>query len=92
MVRHDIVNAIIKLHIPWNSDVSVMEVADVMSEYMKEVKQTANKIKWKLDDGVLYGNGKALRRVGSKAPRYEYSENAAYWEGRILERQEAWMD
>jgi hypothetical protein len=42
-------------------------------------------------DGVLYINGEAIKRVAPKMPRkYSYSTEAAYWEGKILERQETY--
>jgi hypothetical protein len=42
-------------------------------------------------DGVLYINGEAIKRVAPKMPRkYSYSVEAAYWEGKILERQETY--
>jgi len=40
-------------------------------------------------DGVLWINGKAIKRVSAKMPRQAWSEAAHYWEGRILARQEA---
>jgi hypothetical protein len=42
-------------------------------------------------DGVLYINGEVIKRVAPKMPRrYSYSEEAYYWEGKILEKQETY--
>jgi hypothetical protein len=42
-------------------------------------------------DGVLYINGEVIKRVAPKMPRkYSYSVEAAYWEGKILARQETY--
>ena len=38
-------------------------------------------------DGFLFINGDPVGRIAPKTPRVKYSAKAAYWEGRILERQ-----
>ena len=42
----------------------------------------------KVIDGFLYLNGEPVGRIAPKDPRPAYDEGAAYWEGRILARQE----
>ena len=39
-------------------------------------------------DGFLYINNIPAGRIAAKIPRVTYSAGAAYWEGRILARQE----
>ena len=43
----------------------------------------------RVDDGFLFLNDEAVTRIAAKLPRVAYSAGAAYWEGRILARQEA---
>ena len=41
----------------------------------------------KVDDGFLYINNDPVGRIAPKLPKVAYSDEAAYWEGRILSRQ-----
>ena len=42
----------------------------------------------RVDDGFLFLNEAPVTRIAAKLPRVAYSAGAAYWEGRILARQE----
>ena len=43
----------------------------------------------RVEDGFLFLNDQPVERIAAKLPRVAYSAEAAYWEGRILARQEA---
>lgn len=92
MIRQDIVRIVDKMRIPFKSDVNVVEVAAEIQRYCHENLTKPQSHTWTVDDGVLLVDGKPLRRVGSKAVWITSGDKALYWEGRILERQEDWMD
>ena len=70
---------IVEMAIPWNSDASVLEIANAM----KNVDSPEEHV-WKLFDGVLYMDGNSVKRVGSKDCRPCFDDEADYWEGRCL--------
>lgn len=93
MTTHpDIVRIIDGMQIPWNSPVNTMDVHDAIFRHAAAAKKMPSRFAWSLVDGVLLADGKPVERVGPKE-RISTSDDAAdYWEGRILERQERWMD
>ena len=46
----------------------------------------------RVDDGFLFINDIPVGRIAPKTPRVAYNPAAAYWEGRILARQESYYD
>ena len=49
-------------------------------------------MKARVADGFLFINEKPVGRIAPKTPRVAYNPAAAYWEGRILARQESHYD
>ena len=70
--------------LPWNSDVDVVETAELMKKHIIENGGTAFHYDWTIEDGVLYVDGKLIKRVGSSTRKYAYDPEADYWEARCL--------
>ena len=83
---------IYKMKIPWDSPVNVLDVYNGILEHCRAVQHGPERIAWSIRDGVLYADEKPLKRVGPKDRRSDYDARADYWENKILERQEQYMD
>lgn len=92
MNRKDLFNYILADVLPqineevrWTAD--IVEIAKKISKWRigKPVDVKMNAV---VEDGALYINGDVIGRIAAKMPRVAYDEGAAYWEGRILARQE----
>lgn len=59
--------------------------------YRRTIRHEITAAMQKVIDGVLYIENKPVMRLEPKTPRVPYSERAAYYEGRILARQEAYF-
>ena len=78
-----------------HSGADVMDIYNTIIDYSKAHRFGPKHFSWALtEDNVLTVNGKPLKRVGPKKDLGFLCDDAKadYWEGRILERQEAWMD
>ena len=69
----------------WTFD--IMNTCKVISRWRKG-RPAAVTMAATVDDGFLYINGTPAGRIAARAPRVTVSSGAAYWEGRILEKQE----
>ena len=70
--------------LPWNSEVDVVETAELMKDYIAKNGGTAFSYDWEIKDGVLYVDGKVLKRVGPSDRKIGYDPEADYWEARCL--------
>ena len=94
-VRMKIRQIIDDMRIPFDSGVNVLDVYHEMIAYCKAQKHTPRYYSWAVTNkGMLTVDGKQLARVAplEKGGHAGNWAEADYWEGRILERQEAWMD
>lgn len=79
-MKEDIVNdLIVEMAIPWNSTANVVEIHDILMEM-----DSPENHEWAVDDGVLFMDGVAFKRVGAKARPFFDDEESLYWEGRCL--------
>ena len=91
MARRDIERIIEKMEIPFNSPVNVMDVYNGIMDYCRKNQTPPTRHIWTIDNGVLLVDGIKLLRVAPLEHR-PFNAEADYWEGRILERQENYMD
>ena len=70
--------------LPWNSEVDVVETAELMKKHIAENGGTAFHYDWEIKDGILYVDGKVIKRVGPSYCKYGYDPVADYWEGKCL--------
>jgi len=74
---------IVNMHIPYNSDVNVMEIHEYITEHCKKTGEIPFIHDWTLWDGCLCMDGKVVKRVGSKTPRPNTDAFWNYMESRI---------
>lgn len=94
-VRMKVREIIDNMKISFQSGADVMEIYHAIVKYCQDTQKAPRTYSWALTgDNVLTVNGASLMRVGpKKGLGFHYDEAMAnYWEDRILERQEAWMD
>ncbi len=70
---------------------SVKEIAKIIHDWRVKNNYPKNMIP-EVVDGFLYLNNDPVTRIAARLPKVAYSENAAYWEGRILKKQEMYYD
>ena len=80
------------------------EVQHPMAQFMDMIEVIGMVTNWRrangypktmhatVEDGFLWINENQVGRIAPKAPKLPYSETAAYWEGRILARQERYVE
>lgn len=75
-----------EIALPWNSEVNVVEMYYEIIAYCKANHKMPLNVAWGVSDGVLYADGKSVKRVGPKENRYYCSNEAEadYWEDRCL--------
>lgn len=79
------VNVIIINHfaLPVNSPINVVELFYVMTDHIKENGGTAFSYDWEIKDGVLYADGKTVKRVGPHDPHPNAENFWRYIESRF---------
>lgn len=83
----DFINAEILPQVNISHKVDIREILTLIDRW-RIGKSGSIKMTAMVDDGFLYINNDPVGRIAPKLPKVAYNENAAYWEGRILSRQE----
>lgn len=82
--RNDVTNITNELAKGQGLDIDVIAIATRIQNYCLENKVSPRKNQYKIENGVLFINQKAVERVAPLPPKAPFSEEAYYWEGRIL--------
>ncbi len=83
--RAHVNDIIVGFKLPWNTEVNVVECYYAIVEKAKAERMRPDNFDWSISDGVLYCEGKSVKRVGPRDPRPAYDARADYWEGRCLD-------
>lgn len=80
MARMDVCRIIERMRIPWDSEISVMEIYDTIMNFCRENQTAPSKHTYTIDNGCLYIDGNFTKRVGPiERPAYVFDEEAAYY-------------
>ncbi|MCM1187624.1 MAG: hypothetical protein NC345_14000, partial [Lachnospira sp.] len=82
--RNDVTNITNELAQGQGLDISVIEIVTEIQNYCMTNKVSPRKNEYRIENGVLFINQKAVKRVAPLPPKAPFSEEAYYWEGRIL--------
>lgn len=83
----DFINAEILPQVNISHKVDIREILTLIDRW-RIGKSGSIKMTARVDDGFLFINNDPVGRIAPKLPKVAYSEEAAYFEGRILSRQE----
>lgn len=87
-MRQDIVNIVNELAKKGSLDFELKTTYDLILNYCKANKTSPSSNTYDLNNGVLVINGVNIERV-QPLKKVKFDEQAYYWEGRILARQES---
>lgn len=92
-MRRDVKNAICKIYSQIDFSVSNFtdsprELETIIMDFCIRHNTRPGKIFYQVLDGYLIMDGIYVKRIAPKLPKPAYSEEANYWEGRILEQNE----
>ena len=81
----------------WLNITPIKELIKLVIDYRRRQVREGNahiddKLNAKVIDGCLYINNDFIKRIAPKDPRVKFDEQAYYIEGKILARQEVYID
>ena len=92
--RMGIAEIIRGMMIPWDSEISVVEIYNLIIDYCKKVRKVPRHFQWAVSErGMLTCDGNIIARVAPLPDKFKpfgADPAADYWEGRILDRQLQW--
>ena len=86
--RNDVTNITNELAQGQGLEIDVITIATEIQNYCVVNKISPRKNEYKIENGVLFINQKAVERVAPLPPKVLFSKEAYYWEGRILAEHE----
>ena len=76
---------ILGFHIPWNSDINVMDVFEAIMKKARETGKSPDDFDWPIGGEFLWCDGEKCKRVLPMFYYCDFDPRADYYEGKILD-------